>query len=119
MIIACYCDEHYGGDALACAKAIASGTKTPCACDCHRAEESEIVPVAELARLRLVEEAARHYRFAGTPASHEFLRRRGWEKRKDASWNPPADCPARERDNPCSCFVALAIELELALGCHG
>ena len=38
-IICCHCDEHYGGDPLACAKAIASGTKTPCGCDCHRAED--------------------------------------------------------------------------------
>lgn len=36
-IICCSCDEHYGGDALACAKAIAAGTTTPCRCDCHRA----------------------------------------------------------------------------------
>jgi len=36
-IICCSCDEHYGGEALACAKSIASGTATPCACDCHRA----------------------------------------------------------------------------------
>jgi hypothetical protein len=36
LYICCSCDEHYGGDALACAKSIASGTKTPCACDCHK-----------------------------------------------------------------------------------
>jgi hypothetical protein len=38
MIVCCSCDEHYGGDALACAKSIAAGTAVPCACDCHRAE---------------------------------------------------------------------------------
>jgi hypothetical protein len=39
--ICCSCDEHYGGNALACAKAIAVGTTTPCGCDCHRAEPAE------------------------------------------------------------------------------
>ncbi len=36
---ACACDKHRGGDALACAKDIAAGTKTPCGCSCHRLRE--------------------------------------------------------------------------------
>lgn len=73
----------------------------------------------ELDRLRQIEMAATHYRFAGTPASEEFLRRRGWTGGETSIlWHAPKDCPARKSDDPCSCFVALAIELELALGCH-
>ena len=41
----CYCGEFYGGDALACAKAIAAGTKTPCKCPCHTTSEPSIADV--------------------------------------------------------------------------
>lgn len=30
LYVCCSCEEHYGGDSLAC------GGGTPCACDCHK-----------------------------------------------------------------------------------
>lgn len=117
-IICCSCDKHYGGDALACAKEIACGTTTPCGCECHAAEAAEIVLVAELNRLRHIERAAAHYRFAGSLDSFKFLEKRGWQPSSTpGKWYPPSNCRC-PIDGPKSFTVALAIELELALGLH-
>ena len=70
----------------------------------------------EVDRLRRVKEAARHYRFAGTPASLDYLKRRGWTGGERGLWYAPAGYPLH--NSPASFTVALAVELELALGCH-
>lgn len=52
LYICCSCDKHYVGDALACAKSIASGTKTPCECDCHKiigSPDGKLVDWADMA----------------------------------------------------------------------
>lgn len=67
-------------------------------------------------RLKLTEEAARHYRFAGSEGSLAFLRRRGWTGGERGLWHSPENYPTH--NSPASFNVALAIELELALGCH-
>lgn len=71
---------------------------------------------AEVRRLQLIERAAAHYRFAGSLDSLKFLEVRGWQH--DANgvlWYAPDGYPV---DSPKSPIVALAVELELALGLH-
>lgn len=70
---------------------------------------------SEVERLKHVEDAARHYRFAGSDDSLAFLKRRGWTVCPYGLWTAPAGYPV---DRPKSPFVALAVELELALGLH-
>lgn len=62
VYICCSCDEHYGGDALACAMAIAAGTTTPCGCDCHKAESAppEKEFDALIRRLRIIAGYMKH-----------------------------------------------------------
>lgn len=62
LYVCCSCDEHYGGDALACAKSIAAGTTTPCGCDCHKAgpppgEETRLALQQALAELKQARES--------------------------------------------------------------